>query len=149
MTAAWTPRTPDELTDQVPVPGARSDGTLRTLVRYTLTGVLTQVVYLSLIALALLLGAHYLVAIVVAQAVALSFVFPVYRRRVFRSTGPVLPQLVTFLGVWGVGAAMSLIGVPLLVELGGVPPFPAQLVVLAVIFVFSFVSHHRVTFRQR
>ena len=44
---------------------------------------------------------------------------------------------------------MSLVGVPLLVEVAGIPPFPAQLVVLLVIFVFSFVSHHRVTFRRR
>ena len=127
----------------------RSDGVRWVLARYAASGALTQVVYLSLIALALAAGVHYMAAIVIAQAICLCFVFPLYRRRVFRSTGPVLRQFVTFLGVWSVGAAMSLVGVPLLVELVGMPPFVAQLVVLVVIFLFSFLSHHRVTFRQR
>ena len=133
----------------VEVGPTRSDGVLWVLARYAASGALTQVVYLSLIALALAAGVHYMAAIVIAQAICLCFVFPLYRRRVFRSTGPVLRQLVTFLGVWSVGAAMSLVGVPLLVELFGMPPFVAQLVVLVVIFAFSFLSHHRVTFRQR
>ena len=133
----------------VEVGPTRSDGVLWVLARYAASGALTQVVYLSLIALALAAGVHYMAAIVIAQAICLCFVFPLYRRRVFRSTGPVLRQLVTFLGVWSVGAAMSLVGVPLLVELVGMPPFVAQLVVLVVIFLFSFLSHHRVTFRQR
>ena len=126
----------------------RSDGVLWVLVRYAFSGALTQVVYLSLIAIALVAGVHYMAAIVIAQAICLCFVFPLYRRRVFRSTGPVLRQLVTFLGVWSIGAAMSLVGVPLLVELFGMRPFIAQLVVLVVIFAFSFLSHHRVTFRD-
>ena len=123
--------------------------TLGVLVRYALSGIVAQVVYLGLIAAGLALGAHYLVAIVAAQAVVLAFTFPLYRRKVFRSTGPVGRQLVTFLGVWGVGAAMSLVGVPILVEGAGLHPLVAQVVVLGVIFVFSFVSHHRVTFRRR
>ena len=149
MTRARVRPSPDGGPVAVPDDGRRPDGLLRVLVRYALGGALTQVVYLSLIAVALALGMHYLAAIVLAQAIALSFSFPIYRRRVFRSTGPVLPQLVTFLGVWSVGAAMSLVGVPLLVELAGMRPLPAQLVVLVVIFVFSFLSHHKVTFRPR
>ena len=149
MNPALSSQPADERSAPSRVDAVRGDGLVPTLVRYALTGALTQVVYLSLIAAGLALGVHYMVAIVVAQSVVLAFVFPIYRRRVFRSTGPVLPQLLTFLGVWGVGAAMSLVGVPLLVELAGIPPFPAQLVVLVVIFVFSFLSHHRVTFRHR
>lgn len=131
-----------------PAPGGLR-ATLPVLVRYALSGVLAQVLYLGLIAGGLAAGLHYLVAIVAAQAVVLAVSFPVYRRRVFRSTGPVGRQLVTFLGVWGVGAAMSLVGVPLLVEVAGLHPLLAQVVVLGVIFVFSFVSHQQVTFRQR
>lgn len=137
--------------DAAPTPtrSRRGAALLSTLARYLLTGVLTQMVYLSLIAAALGLGAHYLVAIVMAQCAVLAFVFPLYRRRVFRADGPVRPQVMTFLAVWGTGAAMSLAGVPLLVETTGLPPLTAQLVVLVFIFMFSFFSHHTVTFRQR
>ena len=133
----------------VPEGSSRPDGVLRVLLRYALGGAASQVVYLCLIAVAIGLGAHYLVAIILAQAIVLLFTFPIYRRRVFRSSGPVLTQFATFLGVWLVGAAMSLVGVPLLVELGEMRPLPAQVVVLVVIFVFSFLTHRKVTFRAR
>ncbi len=117
--------------------------------RYGVVGGLTQVVYLSVLGAALAAGVHYVVGLVVAQVAAMSFAFPAYRGQVFRATGPLGRQLLSFLGVWWTGAALSLVGVPLLVELRGLRPFVAQLAVLVVVVTLSFLGHRQVTFRRR
>ncbi|MBT9255913.1 GtrA family protein [Phycicoccus sp. MAQZ13P-2] len=127
----------------------RSWAELPVVVRYAVVGGVTQAVYLSTLAGGLAVGAHYLVALVVAQLVAMAFAFPAYRGQVFRADGPLRRQLVAFVGVWWTGAALSLGGVPALVELGHLPPLPAQLLVLVLVVGLSFVGHLRVTFRRR
>ncbi len=122
---------------------------LPVVVRYGVVGAMTQIVYLSVLGTALATGVHYLVGLVAAQLVAMAFAFPAYRGQVFRATGPVGRQLLAFLGVWWTGAAMSLVGVPLLVELGGLRPFVAQLLVLVAVVTLSFLGHREVTFRRR
>jgi putative flippase GtrA len=117
------------------------------LLRYGIAGLVTQIVYLSVLGAALALNWHYLLAMGLGQVCAITFAFPTYRARVFRSTGPVLPQLVKFLGVWWVGVAISFIGVPLLVEGFQLRPFPAQLMILIGVVVISFLSHRGITFR--
>lgn len=121
---------------------------LPVVVRYGLVGGVTQVVYLSVLAATLAAGAHYLVALGGAQLAAMTFAFPAYRGQVFRAEGPLGRQLVAFLGVWWTGAALSLAGVPALVELAGLRPLVAQLLVLVGVVLLSFVGHLRVTFRR-
>ncbi len=119
------------------------------VVRYGMAGIVTQIVYLSVLTAALATGWHYLVGMALAQVGAIAFAFPTYRARVFRSGGRVLPQFATFLGVWWTGVAMSFVGVPLLVEGAGLRPLPAQLVVLVGVVTMSFLSHRGLTFRAR
>ena len=69
--------------------------------------------------------------------------------RASRPEGPLTRQFLTFMGVWWTGAAMSLIGVPALVESFGLAPFTAQLLVFIPVFAFSFMGHLRLTFRRR
>ena len=122
---------------------------LPVVVRYGVAGAVTQVIYLSVLGGVLLLGVHYLVGLGAAQLAAMSFAFPTYRGQVFRAEGPVGRQLAAFLGVWWTGALMSLVGVPLLVEVVGLRPFPAQLLVLVGVVTMSFLGHREVTFRRR
>jgi putative flippase GtrA len=117
------------------------------VVRYGLAGGVTQIVYISVLMGTLAVGWHYLAGIGVAQVCAISFAFPTYRERVFCSNGRVLPQLWKFLGVWWTGAAMSFVGVPLMVEGLGIRPLPAQLLVLVGVVAMSFLSHRGITFR--
>ena len=119
------------------------------VVRYGVAGVVTQIIYLSVLAAALAAGWHYLVGMALAQVGAIAFAFPTYRARVFRSDGRLLPQFVTFLGVWWTGVAMSFVGVPLLVEGAGFRPLPAQVLVLVGVVTMSFLSHRELTFRVR
>ncbi|WP_051750346.1 GtrA family protein [Phycicoccus jejuensis] len=121
---------------------------LPVVVRYGVVGGVTQVVYLSVLAATLAAGAHYVVALGSAQLAAMIFAFPAYRGQVFRAEGPLGRQLVAFLGVWWTGAALSLVGVPALVELAGLRPLVAQLLVLVGVVLLSFVGHLRVTFRR-
>ena len=122
--------------------------TLPTIVRYGVAGGTTQVIYLSTMSLALFMSAHYLLALLLAQAAAICFAFPVYRNLVFVAEGSMVRQLGTFLGVWWSGAAMSLLGVPALVEVADLPPLTAQLLVLVVVVTASYLGHRNVTFRR-
>ena len=119
-----------------------------TVVRYGLAGGTTQLVYLSVLAVALASDVYYIASVALAQVVAICYAFPVYRRHVFVAQGPLTNQFLTFLGIWWTGAAMSFIGVPALVEGFGIRPFVAQLVVFIPVFTFSFLGHLGLTFRR-
>jgi putative flippase GtrA len=119
------------------------------VVRYALVGGVTQAIYLIGLVAAMSAGAHYFVAIGVAQLVAIAFAFPTYRAWVFSADGPLLRQFTAFLGVWWSGALASLIGVPTLVEVVGMTPLVAQLLVMTTVALLSFAGHVGITFRPR
>ncbi len=122
---------------------------LPTVFRFGLAGGTTQMVYLTVFGAALATHLPYMVGLVVAQAVTICYAFPVYRRVVFAARGPLTRQFLTFMGVWWLGVAMSVVGVPVMVESVGMAPFVAQLLVLIAVFTFSFLGHLRLTFRPR
>ena len=121
---------------------------LPTIVRYGIAGGVTQAVYLTTMAVGMLGGAHYLLALALAQVAAITFAFPTYRNLVFVAEGSVLRQFGTFMGVWWTGAAISLVGVPALVELAGLPPLGAQVIVLTFVVLASYLGHRTITFRR-
>lgn len=121
---------------------------LPTVIRYGLAGGVTQAIYLTTMAVALWAGTYYLGALVLAQVAAITFAFPAYRNLVFVAQGSVLRQLGTFMGVWWTGAAMSLVGVPALVEIAGLPPLVAQVVVLTFVVLMSYLGHRTMTFSR-
>ena len=139
---------PSPTSTGLPLPASIRWQTLPTVVRYGVAGGVTQVIYLSTMSVALFLSAHYLLALLLAQVAAICFAFPVYRNLVFVAEGSLVRQLGTFLGVWWTGAAMSLLGVPALVEVAGLPPLTAQVLVLVVVVIASFLGHRNVTFRR-
>ena len=91
---------------------------------------------------------HYLIALGVAQAISLCFAFATYKIGVFRTRGNVAREFGTFSSFYLFNYAANWAALPLLVELGGIPPILAQLGFTAVLIVGSWFWHSRVTFRS-
>ena len=91
--------------------------------------------------------ASYLTAAVIANAVTAVVTYPIYRRVVFRAAGPWLAGLARFyaIGVWSL--MCSLIGLPLLIELGHLPVLLAQALIVAVIPLVNYPINKHWTFR--
>lgn len=121
--------------------------TTPTLIRFAVVGATVQLVYLGSMSALLAMSIHYVSALLVAQLIAIAFAFPTYRVHVFEGTGPWRSQLARFAGIWWSGAAASLVGVPLLVEVLHVRPLLAQLIVVVCVAAFTFVAHRHLTFR--
>jgi putative flippase GtrA len=115
-------------------------------IRYLAVAGSTTLVYLGLLA-ALLTVLPYMLAILVAQAVIISVAFPTYRRLIFRSTRPWRLDLPRFVGVWAGGFLAGVVATPLLVELVGMPPLPAQVLAVVVVAVLSYLGHRFISFR--
>jgi putative flippase GtrA len=118
-------------------------------VRYLMVGGGTNVLYICLF----WLGWHLLEGIVsyliVTAATNLStalIVYPVYRGFVFGSEQTWLRGFWKFYTVYLVGLGVSLVGMPLLVEIIGVPVVLAQAILLAVQPVISYLLHRFWTF---
>jgi putative flippase GtrA len=95
-----------------------------------------------------LLHTHYLIALGIAQAVSLCFAFATYKIGVFRTRGNVAREFGTFSSFYLFNYAANWAALPLLVELGGIPPIVAQLGFTAVLILGSWFWHSRVTFRS-
>jgi putative flippase GtrA len=91
---------------------------------------------------------HYLIALGVAQATSLCFAFATYKIGVFRTRGNLAREFGTFSGFYLFNYAANWAALPLLVELGGVPPIIAQLGFTALLILGSWFWHSRVTFRS-
>jgi len=91
---------------------------------------------------------HYLIALGVAQAVSLCFAFATYKIGVFRTRGNLAREFGTFSSFYLFNYTANWAALPLLVELGGIPPIVAQLGFTAVLIVGSWFWHSRVTFRS-
>ena len=91
---------------------------------------------------------HYLIALGVAQAISLCFAFATYKIGVFRTRGNLAREFGAFSGFYLFNYAANWVALPLLVELGGVPPIIAQLGFTALLILGSWFWHSRVTFRS-
>lgn len=92
---------------------------------------------------------HYMVALLIAQALSVLFAFSAYRIGVFRKKGDVARQFGLFSSFYLFNYGINWAALPLLVELGGIPPVIAQLGFALVIMVGSYYWHSRVTFSER
>ena len=95
-----------------------------------------------------LLHTHYLIALGIAQAISLCFAFATYKIVVFRTRGNVAREFGTFSSYYLFNYAANWAALPLLVELGRVPPIIAQLGFTAVLILGSWFWHSRITFRS-
>jgi putative flippase GtrA len=121
-------------------------------VRYLLVGGCTSALYYGLFALGwLALGTHlpYLVVTVLAHVITAVLVYPLYRTFVFRSTAHWLRGFVRFYVVFASGLVVSFVGLPLLVEVAGVPVLLAQALLIVLLPVLSYLAHRFWTFRPK
>jgi putative flippase GtrA len=116
------------------------------LVRYVLTGGVASAVYYAVFAAGWLVSVPYLAMAVIANLVTAVVTFPLYRRGVFRSSGPWVPAFLRFYAVclWSLGS--NLIGLPLLVEVAGLPVLLAQLLMIVVVPLVNYQVNKHWTF---
>lgn len=90
---------------------------------------------------------HYMVALALAQAVCLCFAYATYKFGVFRTQGNVAREFGAFSTFYLLIYLANWAALPLLVEVGGVPPAIAQVGFNIVTVAGSYIWHSRVTFR--
>src|SRR5690606_2088780 len=94
------------------------------------------------------LRTHYMVALAIAQAGCLCFAFTTYKFGVFRTHGNIAREFGTFSSFYLFNYAANWAALPLLVEVGQIPPVIAQIGFTAILIVGSYFWHSRVTFRS-
>jgi putative flippase GtrA len=129
-------------------------GALRTDERaaFVLMGALnTAFAFGVFISLQLTLGrhVHYLVILLLTHVLGVLEAFAAYRYRVFKVRGNVLVDLLRFESVNLVAFAINLAMLPLLVEVCSLPVILAQVVVLLVVTLGTFLGHKHFSFRRR
>lgn len=115
--------------------------------RYLIVAGCTSVGYVALVAVGLKIGWHYMVAILVAQAITIACAFPAYRSLVFQSHGSLWSDFLRFLSVWASGAVAGIVATPFLVEVFGMHPLVAQVLAIVVIAIASYLGHRFFSFR--
>jgi putative flippase GtrA len=90
---------------------------------------------------------HYMIALLIAQAVSLCFAFTTYKLGVFRTRGNLVREFATFCSFYLANYAANWVALPLLVEVARVPPILAQIGFTVVLVLGSYFWHSRVTFR--
>ncbi|MEU9830624.1 GtrA family protein [Streptosporangium sp. NPDC048047] len=122
-------------------------------ITYLLAGAVTAAAYYALLCLALAVTddrVPYLFLAFASHAVTVLLVYPLFRAVVFRSSGqPWLTGLARFYTV-GLGfMAASAVGLPILVEIAGIPIVAAQAMIIALSPPLSYVVHRTWTFSKR
>lgn len=95
------------------------------------------------------LRSHYMIALLIAQAVCLCFAFATYKLGVFRTQGNLLREFATFASYYLFNYALNWGALPLLVEAGGLSPIIAQFGFSLLLIAGSWFWHSRVTFKDR
>lgn len=90
---------------------------------------------------------HYMVGLVIAQALSLCFAFAVYKLTVFRTRQGTIGEIARFLPFYLVNYAMNWVALPLLVTGARIDPIVAQLAFTMLLIIGSYFWHSRVTFR--
>lgn len=116
--------------------------------RYGLVAGSVALGYLALYALFVNVGVWYVLAITMAQAVAIPIAFSLYRSLVFGPGGSLRRDFSRFLLIWSSGAIAGFIATPILVETDLFPPVAAHVIAVGVVGVASFVSHKVFSFRS-
>lgn len=98
----------------------------------------------------------YMYAAILANFVSISVAFLGYKWFVFRTRGNYLREWIRCFGVYGGGALIGLLGLPILVPIlrrhlrnPESASYIAAAILLIVTVVFSFIGHKNVSFRQK
>lgn len=121
-------------------------------VRYLLVGAVSALVYYAIFSVGWLALGHripYLLMAVTANVCTAVVTYPLYRREVFQYTGSWLPGFLRFYATCLWALAVSLVGLPLLVELGHLPVLIAQAIIILVSPLINYQIHRFWAFRER
>lgn len=122
-----------------------------TQVRFALAGSINTLFGLGIYPLLLwasdTLHRHYMIGLVVAQALSLCFAFAVYKFTVFRTRYGSIGEFSRFLPFYLVNYAINWAVLPLLVKLARLDPIIAQFVFSIILMISSYFWHSRITFR--
>ncbi|WP_248963963.1 GtrA family protein [Sphaerisporangium perillae] len=125
----------------------------RHLITYLMGGALTALLYYAILVAGLLtLGkvVPYLYVVVVSNFATVVIVYPWYRLVVFRGAGGSwLAGYLRFYAVGLTGLVTSLVGLPILVELAGVPILVAQVLLIVASVPLNYALYRIWTFRDR
>ena len=91
---------------------------------------------------------HYLVIAIVANVLAITSAFFVYRYLVFKSSGPIVREYFKMYAVYAVSFSINLVLLAALVEVIALHPIAAQFVVVFVTVIISYFGHSRFTFHH-
>lgn len=121
-----------------------------TAVRYLFAGGVAAAVFYGCFAAGWLLSGEwvpYLLMAIVANVVTAVVTYPLYRIVVFRAGGPWLTGFARFYVICFGSLVVNLVGLPMLVEVGGVPVLLAQAVLIVVVPLVNFQLNKYWTFR--
>ncbi len=121
-------------------------------VRYVLTGGGSAAVSYLIFSVTWLLASqwlHYLAVAVFTNLATAIVMYPVYRRLVFKTTGPWLAGFFRFYTVFVSGLVAGLVGLPLLIELAGIPVLIAQMIITVAVPLVSYQVYRLWAFAHR
>jgi putative flippase GtrA len=120
-------------------------------VRYLLAGGLNTLVGLSAYPILLWVSPwfheHYLVALAIVQVFCLIFAFSTYKFGVFRTRTNIVNEFWKFSSYYLINYAANWLALPLLVEVGKIPPIYAQFGFALCVIVGSYFWHSNITFK--
>jgi putative flippase GtrA len=112
-------------------------------------GINTAVGFLAFVAWITVLGDRfYGLAVALAYSVSIIVAFILHRTFVFKVRGSTVRDFLGFVAVNSTGLGMNLVGMLVAVGLLGIPPIPAQILVLGLVAVSSFYGHRHISFRR-
>lgn len=120
-------------------------------VRYLVVGAWNTLFgYLAYAALYALLGhrLNYMLVLVPAYVVSITNAYLCYKFLVFRTKGNYMREYFRFYLVYGTAFALNLVLLPFFVQVVGLSPIPAQIPVVALTVVLSYIGHKYFTFRS-
>jgi putative flippase GtrA len=120
-------------------------------VKYLIVGGIASAVYYAIFTAGWLLSDQhvpYLAMVVVANFWCAVLTYPLYRRGVFESTGPYLRGFLRFYVLCLGSLVFSFAGMPLLVEIVGVPVLVAQAILIVVWPLLNYQLSRRWAFRR-
>ena len=123
-----------------------------TVIKYLLAGgynTLFGFVLFSGLYLLLESQVHYILIAIASQVIAITNSFLVYRFFVFKSTGNIIHEYFRIYVVYGISFVLGLLLLALLVELAGLHPILANLVVITTTVIVSYIGNSRFTFKQK
>ena len=134
---------------ETPAPSSgRTGRPLRYLFAAGVNTVFGLAIYPALLWASPYLHEHYLIGLLIAQAISLAFAYFNYKFGVFRTRGGYAREFTAFASFYLVNYAANWAALPFLVEIVGMTPIIAQLLFSFIVMVGSYFWHSRVTFRE-